>query len=170
MAPLDTPFSGKKVLVSGHTGFKGSWLAWMLIELGADVVGFAQDPHTNPSHFDLTGLARHIDDRRLDVRDPDRVRALVREVRPDFVFHLAAQALVRESYADPYTTYSTNVLGTLNVLEALRTLDDPVTAVMITSDKAYENREWVWSYRENDVLGGSDPYSASKAAAELVLS
>jgi CDP-glucose 4,6-dehydratase len=162
-------FQGRTVLVTGHTGFKGSWLSAWLHLLGAKVVGVALDPPTQPSHFNAANMAAMLDDHRLDIRSGRDVKGLIRDAQPDFVFHFAAQPLVRQSYADPVETYETNVLGTLNVLEALRTLERPCTAVMITSDKCYDNVEWLWGYRETDPLGGSDPYSASKGAAELVI-
>jgi CDP-glucose 4,6-dehydratase len=162
-------FQGRTVLVTGHTGFKGSWLSAWLHLLGAKVVGVALDPPTQPSHFNAADMAAMLDDHRLDIRSGRDVKRLIRDAQPDFVFHLAAQPLVRQSYADPVETYETNVLGTLNVLEALRMLEKPCTAVMITSDKCYDNVEWLWGYRETDPLGGPDPYSASKAAAELVI-
>jgi len=162
-------FRGKTVLVTGHTGFKGSWLSLWLKQIGANVVGASIDVPSTPSHFDVTELSDCLDDHRLDIREVGEVKKLVREINPDFVFHLAAQALVRPSYENPLDTIATNALGSANVLDALRTLDKPVVAVMITSDKAYENVEWVWGYRETDRLGGKDPYSASKGMAELAI-
>jgi len=162
-------YHGKTVLISGHTGFKGAWLtAWMKL-LGAKVVGIALDPLTNPSHFDVAHLGNGMTDLRLDIRDREALEDAVLSVQPDFVFHLAAQAIVRRSYDDPMTTWQTNVLGTLHILEALRKLQKPCSAVIITSDKCYDNVEWVWGYRETDALGGPDPYSASKGAAELAV-
>lgn len=162
-------FSGARVLVTGHTGFKGSWLSIWLRALGAEVFGVALEPPSRPSHFEAAGLASEMGDSRLDVRDRDGLSAQISELCPDFVFHLAAQPLVRRSYANPAETYETNVIGTLNVLEGLRRLSKPCVAVLITSDKCYDNVEWVWGYRETDPLGGGDPYSASKGAAELVI-
>jgi CDP-glucose 4,6-dehydratase len=162
-------FNGKKVFVTGHTGFKGSWLSMWLAHLGAEVVGVSNDEVSKQSNFTASEISNVIDDRRLDIRDTDAVRALVKEVQPDFVFHLAAQALVRPSYENPIETMSTNAIGSANVLEALRCLDKKVVAVMITSDKAYDNVEWVWGYRETDRVGGKDPYSASKGMAELAI-
>ena len=162
-------WSGKNVLITGHTGFKGSWLAVWLESLGAKVVGVALEPPSQPSHFEVTELANSIEDHRLDIRDGDALNELVSQTQPDFVFHLAAQALLRKSYDDPVATYQTNSMGTLNLLEALRSLKKKCTAVLITSDKCYDNVEWVWGYRETDALGGPDPYSASKGAAELVI-
>lgn len=162
-------FHGKRVLVTGHTGFKGSWLATWLHSLGARVTGVALDPPTVPSHFDAAGLAKLVTDHRVDIRNRNALQALVQASRPEFVFHMAAQPLVRQSYRDPVETYETNVLGTIHVLEALRLLKEPCTAVLITSDKCYNNVEWVWGYRESDALGGPDPYSASKGAAEIAI-
>jgi len=165
---LDT-YAGKKVLITGHTGFKGSWLASWLKILGARVIGIALDPPSLPSHFEVAGLTEILDDHRLDIQDGEALKLLVLQTHPDFVFHLAAQPLVQQSYLDPVETYQTNVMGTLNMLEALRHLDQKCTVILITSDKCYDNVEWVWGYRENDALGGPDPYSASKGAAELVI-
>ena len=162
-------FKGKQVLVTGHTGFKGSWLTVWLQSLGAKVVGLALDPPTDPSHFTAARLADGMIDLRIDVRDQSAVRDAIVSAHPDFVFHLAAQSLVRRSYAEPIETWQTNVLGTLNVLDALRALEKPCAAVIITSDKCYDNIEWVWGYRETDAMGGPDPYSASKGAAELAI-
>lgn len=159
-------YRGKRVLLTGHTGFKGSWLALWLHELGAKVTGIALPPESTPSHWDLLELP--IDDRRLDIRDADALTRIVLETEPDIVFHLAAQALVRRSYRAPIDTWSTNVMGTAHVLEACRHTSSVRAIVVITSDKCYKNREWPWGYREIDRLGGHDPYSASKAGAELV--
>jgi len=162
-------FKGKKVLITGHTGFKGVWLSLWLKQLEAKVSGISIDIPSEPSHFNGANLENQIDDHRLDIRDGDTLKEVVNEINPDFVFHLAAQALVRLSYENPIETISINALGSANVLDSLRTLDKPVVAVMITSDKAYDNVEWVWGYRETDRLGGKDPYSASKGMAELVI-
>lgn len=158
---------GKRVLLTGHTGFKGGWLASWLCKLGAEVHGLALEPQT--PFFAQLGLEAKIDHRIGDIRDACLVAARVAEVRPDAVFHLAAQALVLASYADPLATWDVNVMGTAHVLDALRALDYPCAAVMVTTDKVYENREWVHPYREEDALGGHDPYSASKAGVELVI-
>jgi CDP-glucose 4,6-dehydratase len=166
---LHTTYKNKTVLITGHTGFKGSWLSVWLSSIGANVVGLSHNVPTSPSNFEVSEIGKIIDDRRIDVRDAGAVRDVVRSTQPDFVFHLAAQALVRPSYESPLETIATNALGTANVLDALRVLNEPVIAVMITSDKAYDNVEWVWGYRETDRLGGKDPYSASKGMAELAI-
>ena len=166
---MSQSFRGKTVVLTGHTGFKGSWLAHWLQQLGAIVIGISLEPPTSPSHFAVTNLHKTLKDLRIDVRDGELIKRILVEARPDFVFHLAAQSLVQESYENPIETWQTNVLGTLNVLEALRSLDNFCSCVIITSDKSYENVEWVWGYRETDRLGGKDPYSASKAAAEMAI-
>jgi CDP-glucose 4,6-dehydratase len=166
-------FSGayheKTVWLSGHTGFKGSWLALWLLKLGAKVVGFALPPRADPALFNQLDLAAQLDHQVADIRQLDLVRESIRRAQPDFVFHLAAQPLVRLSYELPVETYDTNLMGTIHVLDSLRDLQKPCAAVFITSDKCYANREWFYGYRENDRLGGYDPYSASKAAAEIVI-
>ncbi len=166
---LQNTFHNKTVLITGHTGFKGAWLTAWLKQLGAKVVGIALDPPSEPSHFASAQLASDMIDLRIDIRDCAALEAAIVDAQPDFVFHLAAQALVRRSYDNPVETWQTNVLGTLHVLEALRKLNKPCAAVIITSDKCYDNVEWVWGYRETDAMGGPDPYSASKGAAELVI-
>lgn len=163
-------YRGKRVLVTGHTGFKGAWLCEWLLSLGADVTGFSLAPATSPALFTQLGLAGRMSHRVGDVRDLASVQRLVEEAKPDLVFHLAAQSLVRLSYHQPVETYGTNVMGTVNLLEAVRLSRHTCTVVVITTDKCYENREWVHSYREEDPLGGHDPYSSSKGAAELVVS
>jgi CDP-glucose 4,6-dehydratase len=162
-------YKGKKVLVTGNTGFKGSWLTQWLIALGADVTGISDRVPTTPSLFEVLQLDSKIDHHFLDVRDAEALRSIVGKTAPDFVFHLAAQAIVSESYNDPLNTISTNVIGTANMLEALKSLDKPCTAIIITSDKCYENVEWERGYKETDHLGGKDIYSASKGAAELII-
>jgi CDP-glucose 4,6-dehydratase len=159
-------YRGRRVLVTGHTGFKGSWLAAWLQELGAAVTGLALDPDTTPNHWDVLSL--DVADHRLDIRDASSVAAVVRDAAPEVVFHLAAQPLVRRSYRDPLRTWSTNVMGTANLLNACRDTPSVRAIVVVTTDKSYKNREWARGYREDDELGGHDPYSASKAAAELV--
>jgi len=162
-------YRGKKVLVTGNTGFKGSWLSIWLKMLGAHVHGYSNNIPTQPSHFEATRSNETMDYFEGDIRSPKDIKNIVQKVKPDFVFHLAAQSLVRNSYMNPCLTIETNVIGTMNVLEALRQVNNPCCAIMITSDKCYDNVEWVWGYRETDALGGKDPYSASKGAAELVI-
>lgn len=161
-------FRGKRVLLTGHTGFKGAWLAIWLRELGATVCGVSLKPPTNPSIYDLTKLDSLVDSHIADIRDGEALKGIVGQFDPQIVFHLAAQPLVRDSYEEPVSTFATNVMGTVNVLEALRSRPTCRVAIMVTSDKVYRNVEWVYPYREDDALGGRDPYSASKAAAEIV--
>lgn len=163
-------YKGKTVLVTGHTGFKGSWLAIWLHEMGAKVIGYALDPATDRDNFVLTGLAEKITDIRGDIRDAEAVNAVFEKYQPEIVFHLAAQPIVRLSYEQPVETYQTNVMGTINVMEAFRRCASSRVAVMITTDKCYENREQIWGYRENEPMGGYDPYSSSKGAAEIAIS
>lgn len=167
---FNNAFAGKKVLVTGHTGFKGTWMTIWLQHLGAEVVGISDAIPTDPSHFEAAGLADTMTSHWLDIRDEEAVPATIASEAPDFVFHMAAQALVKTSYNEPVRTYTTNMVGSANVLEGLRRLDNTCTAVMITSDKCYENVETYYGYREDDRLGGADPYSASKAAAEIIIS
>ena len=162
-------YRGKRVLVTGHTGFKGAWLCEWLLSLGADVSGFALQPPTSPALFDQLQLSDRINDCRGDIRDAAAIAERVRSVQPEFIFHLAAQPLVRLSYDQPVETYSTNVMGTVHLLEAARQLNGRCVIIAVTTDKCYENREWVHSYREEDPMGGHDPYSSSKGAAELVI-
>ncbi|MFA6146759.1 MAG: CDP-glucose 4,6-dehydratase [bacterium] len=167
---IASTFAGRRVLLTGHTGFKGSWLALWLSEMGAQVHGYALEPPTDPSLFEVAQVSGVLATHTLaDVRDPAAVDRAVGAADPEVLFHLAAQPLVRESYVDPRGTLGTNVLGTVNVLEAVRARRKPCAVVIITSDKCYENLNWAWGYRENDHLGGHDPYSMSKAAAELVV-
>lgn len=161
-------YRGKKVLVTGHTGFKGSWLVAWLLKLGAKVIGFSDRIPTDPAMFNVLGLQSRIESHFGDIRDQSKVSELLRRYKPDFVFHLAAQAIVSTSYRQPLDTISTNVMGTANLLEALRHLDHFCTAIIVTSDKCYENVEWVWGYKESDHLGGRDVYSGSKGAAEII--
>lgn len=163
-------WKGKKVLITGHTGFKGSWLSLWLQSKGALVTGYALPPHTVPNLFDAAHIADGMISIIGDIRNLDFLQSVVAEHRPEIIYHMAAQALVRHSYSYPVETYSTNVMGTLNVLEAIRQTDSVRAAVIITSDKCYENKEWVWGYRENDPMGGHDPYSSSKGCAELIVS
>jgi CDP-glucose 4,6-dehydratase len=162
-------YRGKRVLLTGHTGFKGAWLAEWLLSLGAEVTGFSLAPSTQPALFDLLRLKvrlTHIDG---DIRNLTQVRSAVEAARPDFIFHLAAQPLVRLSYAQPVETYATNIMGTAHVLEAARLAGNRCTIVVVTTDKCYENKEWIHAYREEDPMGGYDPYSSSKGAAELIV-
>ncbi len=167
--PLAASYRGRRVLVTGHTGFKGAWLSEWLLALGAKVTGLSLEPPTQPALFDQLGLGARLDDRRADLRDGAALREVVARAQPDFVFHLAAQAIVRESYARPEDTFAINVQGTANLLGTLRATTQPCAVVCVTSDKCYENRDWVFGYREEDPLGGHDPYSASKGAAEIVI-
>ncbi|HNY29703.1 MAG TPA: CDP-glucose 4,6-dehydratase [Fibrobacteria bacterium] len=162
-------YRGRKVLITGHTGFKGSWMAEWLLGLGAKVAGYSLAPNTSPSHFDLLGLQDRLEHVVGDVRDGQALERTVLEFQPEIIFHLAAQPLVRLSYAQPAMTWETNVMGTVNLLEAVRKSPSVKACVVVTSDKCYENREWPWGYRETEAMGGHDPYSASKGAAELVV-
>lgn len=163
-----TPWAGRRVLVTGHTGFKGSWLSLWLHGMGAKVTGFALPPPSDPSLFAAARIDELVTHVEGDVRDLAAVRAAVETARPELIFHLAAQPLVRLSYAEPVETYATNVMGTVHVLEAARHVPGVRGIVCVTSDKCYANREWVWPYRESDPMGGHDPYSSSKGCAELV--
>lgn len=161
-------WKGRKVFVTGHTGFKGSWLSLWLQRLSADVIGYALPAPTNPSLYEAADVKAGMISIIGDVRDYPRLRESLEKHRPEIVFHMAAQSVVRSSYQDPVETYSTNVMGTVNLLEAMRHVSGRTVAVNITSDKSYENKEWIWGYRETDRLGGHDPYSNSKACSELV--
>lgn len=162
-------WQGKRVLLTGHTGFKGSWLALWLHRQGARVTGVSLPPVTAPNLYTLARIDTLCDSHFCDIRDAERLAELVVAARPEVVFHLAAQPLVRASYRDPVSTFSINVMGSVHLLDALRYVDSLRAAVMITTDKVYRNNEWCWPYREGDVLGGHDPYSASKAASEIVI-
>jgi len=166
---LAKAFKGKTVLVTGHTGFKGAWLSLWLSALGANVIGYSEGVPTHPSFYESTRLSKRITDRRGDVRDGSKMMRMVEEHSPEFVFHLAAQPLVRDSYLKPVETFETNVIGTANVLEAVRSNHCVKVCICVTSDKCYENIGRPHAYKENDRLGGDDPYSASKAAAEIVI-
>lgn len=161
-------YKNKKVLITGHTGFKGVWLSLWLLKLGAEVHGISNAVPTHPSLFESMKMGSKLTDHRLDVRDLDRMKKLINNIQPDFVFHLAAQPIVSLSYIDPIETLSTNIMGTAHLLEAVRHLEKFCTCVIITSDKCYENVEWVWGYRETDRLGGKDIYSGSKGGSEIV--
>jgi len=161
-------YSGRRVLVTGHTGFKGSWLSLWLLRLNAKVAGFSVDIPSSPSNFDLWGLENQIQHYQGDIRDQNRLADVMDDFKPEIIFHLAAQSLVRRSYDDPVSTFETNTMGMVNLLECIRQRSWIEVAVLITSDKAYRNNEWCWGYRETDTLGGHDPYSGSKSCAELV--
>ena len=161
-------YRGKRVLVTGHTGFKGSWLCQILLEAGAQVTGYSLEPPTRPSLFEMLGLEGRMRSVTGDVRDLEHMERTFRECRPQIVFHLAAQPIVLASYQDPVGTYSTNVMGTVHVLECVRRTQGVESFVNVTTDKVYDNREWVWGYRETDPLDGFDPYSNSKSCSELV--
>jgi CDP-glucose 4,6-dehydratase len=161
-------YKKRKVLITGHTGFKGSWLAFWLSEMGADVLGYSLEPDTNPNHFSMLDLP--IKSVIGDIGDIDNLTRVFDRFQPEIIFHLAAQSLVRRSYDDPAETFKTNVMGTVNIFEACRRTSSVRAVINVTSDKCYENREWLWGYRENDPMGGYDPYSASKGCAELVTS
>lgn len=166
---LDRAFwDGRRVFVTGHTGFKGSWLSMWLESLGADVTGYALDPPTQPNLFELAAVAGHVRSIHGDIRDFQKLKTAIAECHPQVVIHMAAQTVVRRGYQDPIENYSSNVMGTVHLLEALRQLKQPSVVVNVTSDKCYANREWVWGYREDEPMGGRDPYANSKGCAELV--
>lgn len=161
-------FKNKKAFITGHTGFKGSWLCEVLLRLNADVVGYAIEPPTKPALFDKLGLHEKIKDYRGDIRDFDSIYKVVEKEQPEIVIHMAAQPIVRESYKNPLYTYETNVMGTANILECIRKTSCVKSFLNVTTDKVYKNNEWSWGYRENDILDGFDPYSNSKSCSELV--
>ncbi len=169
MKKFNNIYKNKTVLVTGHTGFKGSWLSIWLHELGANVIGYALDPHTDKDNFVVSKLAEKIVDVRGDIRDREKLQAVFEKYQPEFVFHLAAQPLVRYSYEEPVETYDVNVMGSIYVMEAFRKCKSARYAVMITTDKCYENKEQIWGYKETDPLGGYDPYSSSKGACEIAI-
>jgi len=162
-------YKNKKVLITGHTGFKGSWLTVWLSELGADITGFSLDPKTERDNYLLCNLSNRITDIRGDIRNKSEVFEIFEKVKPEVVIHMAAQALVLGGYSNPLYTYETNTLGTANILEAIRNSNSVHTSILITTDKVYENKEWIWGYRENDPVGGFDPYSASKGASDIII-
>ena len=161
-------WQGRRVFITGHTGFKGSWLALWLSKLGTRIRGYALEPCTEPNLFNLAAIGTVVEDVRGDVRDSAKLEASMTEFSPEVVFHLAAQPIVRRSYADPVGTYSTNVMGTVHLMEAIRKTPSVRAVVCVTTDKCYQNQEWIWPYRETDPLGGYDPYASSKACAEIV--
>jgi CDP-glucose 4,6-dehydratase len=162
-------FSGKKILITGHTGFKGSWLSLWLVQKGAKLYGISKDIPTEPSLFEALGLEKEMDHILIDIRDLTSLKSEILRIEPDFIFHMAAQPIVSLSYQNPLETLTTNVIGTANVLEAVRGLQNKCVVICITSDKCYENVEWVWGYKETDMLGGKDIYSGSKGAAEIII-
>ncbi|MDX1486364.1 MAG: CDP-glucose 4,6-dehydratase, partial [Alphaproteobacteria bacterium] len=162
-------WNGRRVFVTGHTGFMGGWLSERLVSLGAQVTGYALPAPTEPSFFEATSLWQRVPTVTADIRDLERLTAIMASTRPEIVFHLAAQPLVRQAYAAPIETFSTNTMGTVNVLEAMRRAGGVAASVIVTTDKVYENHEWSWGYRESDPLGGREPYGVSKACAELAV-
>ncbi len=169
MSNFNNVYAGKKVLITGNTGFKGSWLSTWLNMCGAEVFGYSIDLPSSPSMFDVMKLDNKSSHKFGDIRDKEAMNAYIQEVKPDFIFHLAAQAIVSTSYKDPFDTITTNVVGTASVMEAIRNITWDCTCVIITSDKAYDNVEWIWGYKESDAMGGKDVYSGSKGAAELTI-
>ncbi len=165
---FEQTYRNRAILVTGHTGFKGAWLSLWLHHLGSNVIGYALKPPTQPNLFELSDLNAKITSIEGDVRDFGHLKGIIQKYRPEIIFHLAAQALVRRSYSDPLETYSTNVMGTVHLLEAVRQAGGVRVITIVTSDKCYENQEWIWGYRENDPMGGDDPYSSSKGCSELV--
>lgn len=163
-------WKGKKVLVTGHTGFKGSWLCMLLYHLGAELKGYALDPPTKPNLFELCKLNNFVDSTFNDIRNLQKLKDALKKAEPEVVIHMAAQPLVRYSYKNPIETFEVNVMGTINLLEAVRNTPSIKAVVNITTDKCYENKEWIWGYREDEQLGGYDPYSSSKACSEIVTS
>ena len=163
-------FKGKKVFITGHTGFKGTWLTYILTLVGADVMGYALEPYDGPSHFKMLNLEKKIKHVIGDIRNDQKLITTINDFEPEFVFHLAAQPLVKKSYNNPVETFGTNFMGSVNLLEAVKKCESVRSLVFVTSDKCYENVEWIWGYRENDRVGGHDPYSASKGAAEIAFS
>lgn len=168
---FDNFYKGKRVLVTGHTGFKGSWLSIWLHELGAEVIGIAKNPQTEKDNYVLSGIGKKIKaDIRADIRDGEKIKEIFSKFQPDIVFHLAAQPLVRLSYEIPVETYETNLMGTINIMEAIRITNSVKVGVLITTDKCYENKEQIWGYREDEPMGGYDPYSSSKGCCEIAIS
>ena len=163
-------FKGKKVFITGHTGFKGSWMCKLLLNVGADISGYALNPPTDPALFDICMLSNEMNSIIGDIRDLEHLQNVISEIQPEIVIHMAAQPIVRNSYNNPVYTYETNVMGTVNILEAVRNCPSVVSFINVTTDKVYLNREWQWSYRENEELNGYDPYSNSKSCSELVTS
>lgn len=169
MSNFNNIYAGKKVLITGNTGFKGSWLSTWLVMCGADVYGFSIDVPSTPAMFNVLKLSDRSNHKFGDIREREEMNAYIQDIKPDFIFHLAAQAIVSTSYKDPFDTITTNVVGTASVMEAIRNITWECTCVIITSDKAYDNVEWIWGYKESDAMGGKDVYSGSKGAAELTI-
>ena len=169
-SPFGNFYKGKRVFITGHTGFKGSWLSVLLNWLGADIYGYALEPNTNPSLYELAGVDKVVSSAIGDIRDHNFLLKVLKETRPEIIIHMAAQPLVRESYRNPRETYEINVMGTVNLLEAIRHIESVKAVLNVTTDKCYENKEWHWGYRENEPMGGYDPYSNSKGCSELVTS
>lgn len=165
---LKSFYNNKRILITGHTGFKGTWICACLLELGAKVFGYALDAPTNPSLFDLTEMSSRISSIYGDIRDINKLQSVFNDIKPEIVIHMAAQPIVRESYINPVYTYDVNVMGTVNLLECVRNCDSVKSVVNVTTDKVYNNKEWVWAYRENEELNGYDPYSNSKSCSELI--
>lgn len=163
-------FKDSKVVITGHTGFKGSWLSLLLKQMGAQVIGISNLVPTKPSHFETARIQNLVQDIRLDIRDLEKLSETISRIKPDYLFHLAAQPIVNESIKNPIDTWNINTMGTVNILQSLLNLDNPCIGILITSDKAYDNQEWIWGYKETDRIGGGDPYSASKGGAELAIS
>ena len=167
---LNKTFEKKKILITGHTGFKGSWLSLWLKELGSEVYGISKDIPTKPSNYLANNLDKEVKNYNLNITDFKKTYKIIEKLQPDYIFHLAAQSLVKKSYKDPIETWNTNLIGTINLLESLKSINKKCFCIIITSDKCYDNIEWEWGYRENDKLGGPDPYSASKGSAEIAFS
>ncbi len=161
-------FKNKKIIITGHTGFKGSWLTLWLYLLGAKITGISLSKHTNPSHYELLKIKNNIKDIRMDITNYEKLNKIIKKTKPDYFFHLAAQALVKKSFSNPLETIKTNIIGTANILESLKNLENDCAALIITSDKCYKNKELIRGYKENDEFGGDDPYSGSKASAEII--
>ena len=165
---IDNFYKNKRVFITGHTGFKGSWLCMLLKYMGADIYGYALEPPTKPSLFELCRINNFIHSTIGDIRDSKKLSESLKSAQPEIIIHMAAQPIVRESYKNPVETYEINVMGTVKLLEAIRSIPSVKAVVNVTTDKCYENKEWQWGYRENDHLGGFDPYSSSKACSEIV--
>ena len=166
---FDSFFKNKKIIVTGHTGFKGSWLTLWLTEIGADVLGISKDVPTKPSHYKLLNLEKKIKSKKIDIQNLKEIKKEIKNFKPDYIFHLAAQSIVKKSYINSIETWKTNLMGTVNILESLKEVKKETVTIIITSDKCYKNIETTRGYKENDILGGEDPYGASKSAAEIAI-